>query len=274
MNQKVSDCLNYIRSITDFKPKVALVLGSGLGSYSNTMTNIECAIAYKDIPGFPVSTISGHAGRYVMGYIHDVPTVIMDGRVHYYEGYNTQDVVLPIRVMHALGAEILFLSNAVGGINDDFKPGTLVNISDHISLFVPNPLLGPNDPDEGTRFPDMSQVYDVELRTIIRKAANQENILLKRGVYCQLTGPSFETPAEIRLLKTLGADMVGMSTVIEAITARHAGMRVCGVSLVTNYAAGIRAEQLNHEEVKAAGVKAQPMFARLVSASIEAMKDI
>lgn len=274
MNKKVDKCLNYIRRITDFKPKVALVLGSGLGSYSNEMTNVECAIAYKDIPGFPVATISGHVGRFVMGYIHGVPAVIMDGRIHYYEGYATQDVVLPIRVMHALGAEILFLSNATGGINTKFKPGTLVNIRDHISLYVPNPLIGPNDPDEGTRFPDMSEVYDAELRGIIKNAAARENIPLESGVYCQLTGPSFETPAEIRLLKTLGADIVGMSTVIEAIVARHAGMRVCGVSLVTNYAAGIQTMPLNHEEVKEAGVKAQPMFARLVSTSIRDMKDI
>lgn len=274
MNNRVNKCIEYIRRITDFKPKIALVLGSGLGSYSNEMTNVECAVAYKDIPDFPVATISGHVGRFVMGYIHGVPTVIMDGRIHYYEGYSTQDVVLPIRVMHALGAEILFLSNAAGGINADFNPGTLVNIRDHISLYVPNPLIGPNDPDEGTRFPDMSEVYDSELRSIIQSAAVKESIPLESGVYCQLTGPSFETPAEIRLLKILGADMVGMSTVIEAIVARHAGMRVCGVSLVTNCAAGIQLSPLNHEEVKEAGVKAQPKFAKLVSTSIAAMKDV
>ena len=273
MISKVDNCLNYIRSITDFKPKVALVLGSGLGGFSRQIAGVECVIPYDEIPGFPVSTVSGHEGKFVMGKIHGVPVICMDGRIHYYEGYSTEEVVLPIRVMRAMGAEILFLTNAAGGIRSDLHPGSLVLLRDHISLFVRNPLIGHNDPSVGKRFPDMTEVYDHDLRTLIRDVAVKEYIDLDSGVYCQLTGPSYETPSEIRLLGKLGADMVGMSTVIEAIAARHAGMKVCGISLVTNYAAGIQASPLNHEEVKEAGAKATPRFARLINLSVAAMKD-
>ena len=209
MRKNVRECLTYIRSITDFVPKAALVLGSGLGGFTEKLDSIVCEIPYSDIPGFPVSTVSGHAGKFIMGYVEDVPLICMSGRVHYYEGYAPEEVVLPLRVMHALGAEFLFLTNAAGGISSDLKPGSLVLLCDHISLFIPNPLIGENDPDEGERFPDMSEVYDPKLRELVEKAASEADVRLESGVYCQLSGPSYETPAEIRLLQRLGADVVG-----------------------------------------------------------------
>ena len=272
MRKNVRECLTYIRSITDFVPKAALVLGSGLGGFTEKLDSIVCEIPYSDIPGFPVSTVSGHAGKFIMGYVEDVPLICMSGRVHYYEGYAPEEVVLPLRVMHALGAEFLFLTNAAGGISSDLKPGSLVLLCDHISLFIPNPLIGENDPDEGERFPDMSEVYDPKLRELVEKAASEADVRLESGVYCQLSGPSYETPAEIRLLKGLGADVVGMSTVMEAITAHHAGMKVCAISFVSNMAAGINTHALSHEEVKEAGIQAAPRFTRLVRAAIATVK--
>ena len=272
MRKNVRECLTYIRSITDFVPKAALVLGSGLGGFTEKLDSIVCEIPYSDIPGFPVSTVSGHAGKFIMGYVEDVPLICMSGRVHYYEGYAPEEVVLPLRVMHALGAEFLFLTNAAGGISSDLKPGSLVLLCDHISLFIPNPLIGENDPDEGERFPDMSEVYDPKLRELVVKAASEADVRLESGVYCQLSGPSYETPAEIRLLQRLGADVVGMSTVMEAITAHHAGMKVCAISFVSNMAAGINTHALSHEEVKEAGIQAAPRFTRLVRAAIGTVK--
>ena len=272
MRKNVRECLTYIRSITDFVPKAALVLGSGLGGFTEKLDSIVCEIPYSDIPGFPVSTVSGHAGKFIMGYVEGVPLICMSGRVHYYEGYAPEEVVLPLRVMHALGAEFLFLTNAAGGISSDLKPGSLVLLCDHISLFIPNPLIGENDPDEGERFPDMSEVYDPKLRELVEKAASEADVRLESGVYCQLSGPSYETPAEIRLLQRLGADVVGMSTVMEAITAHHAGMKVCAISFVSNMAAGINTHALSHEEVKEAGIQAAPRFTRLVRAAIATVK--
>lgn len=271
MRKNVETCLTYIRKITDFKPQAALVLGSGLGAYSRQMEEVICAIPYNRIPGFPITTVSGHEGKFIMGYIRGTAVIIMDGRVHYYEGYTPEEVVLPVRVMRAMGAEALILTNAAGGINGEYRPGNLICLKDHISLFVPNPLKGPNSQDEGPRFPDMSDVYDPGLRKLIREAADRENIPYREGIYCQLSGPSYETPAEIRILKSLGADLVGMSTVMEAIAARHLGMKVCGISLVTNMAAGISATPLNHEEVKNEGRSSAPTFARLLTSSLEAL---
>ncbi len=273
MNKQVNECVTYIRSVTDFVPKIALTLGSGLGGFAQQLETV-CEIPYKDIPGFPVSTVAGHRGSFLFGYVKGVPVVCMNGRVHMYEGYKPEMVILPARVMHALGAEILFLTNAAGGIRSDYNAGDLVCITDHISTFAPNPLIGPNDDDEGVRFPDMSCVYDVELRKVLEKTAAEDQINLKDGVYAITTGPSFETPAEIRMFKSFGADLVGMSTVPEAIVARHMGMRVCGVSLVTNLAAGISETPLSHEEVYQTGLEAGPRFTRLVADAIEAMKDI
>ena len=261
-----------IRTITDFIPKVALVLGSGLGDYASNL-RVEAEIPYSDLEGFPVSTVPGHSGRFVFGYLDDVPVVCMKGRVHYYEGYSISDVVLPVRLMRRLGAEILFLTNAAGGVNAVFSPGDLMLIRDHIAVFVPNPLIGPNEDALGTRFPDMTHVYDPALREIILDAAKDGNIRIFEGVYTQLTGPSYETPAEIIMLRAMGTDAVGMSTAVEAIAARHAGMRVCGISCISNLAAGCSEVPLNHAEVQEAANRAAEKFTALVSESIRRFAD-
>lgn len=268
--EKIIACRDYVRSRTDFVPKVALVLGSGLGGFAEQL-DVVCTVDYADIPGFPVSTVPGHAGRFIFGRVDGVNVVCMQGRVHYYEGYGIDDVVLPARLMHELGAEILFLTNASGGVNPAFNAGDLMLITDHIAVFVPNPLVGPNIDELGVRFPDMSHIYDPELCGIIRAAAAENGIALREGVYCQLTGPSYESPAEIRALGVLGADAVGMSTAVEAIAANHCGMRVCGVSCVSNKAAGLSPTPLSHKEVQEAADKAAPLFTALVRGSIARM---
>lgn len=266
--EKLMNCLACIRKKTDFVPKVALVLGSGLGNYGEKI-KLETAVSYHDIEGFPVSTVAGHKGQFLFGYVGEVPVVCMQGRVHYYEGYDISDVVLPIRLMKLLGADILFLTNAAGGLQDGMTAGDFMLIRDHISCFAPNPLIGKNIDELGERFPDMSEVYDYELARLIRKNASSRGILIKEGVYAQLTGPSFESPAEITMLKRLGVDAVGMSTVVEAIAAKHMGMRICGISCICNLAAGISKHPLSHEEVQAAGKAAAPLFEALVSACVE-----
>ena len=265
---KLTACVKSVRERTDFVPKAAIVLGSGLGDYADGI-KVECEIDYHDIEGFPVSTVPGHAGKFIFGYVDSVPVVCMKGRVHYYEGYPISDVVLPARLMKLLGAEILFLTNASGGLNPDFKAGDFMLITDHISCFAPNPLIGPNIDELGTRFPDMSHVYDVSLQEIIKATAKENDITLKEGVYAQLTGPSFESPAEIRMLRTLGVDAVGMSTVVEAIAANHMGMRICGISCVCNLAAGMTENPLTHEEVQAAANEAAPKFKKLLTESVK-----
>ncbi len=270
MNQiykKVVDCYESIKERIPFSPRVALVLGSGLGNYADSM-NVKAEISYSEIRDFPVSTVPGHAGKFIFGYVGEVPVVCMKGRVHYYEGYPISDVVLPARLMKRMGAQILFLTNASGGINTSFGAGDFMLIQDHISCFAPNPLIGQNVDEFGVRFPDMSTVYDRELQDKIRKAARDNGIDLKEGVYAQLTGPSLESPAEIRMLRTLGADAVGMSTVVEAIAANHMGMRICGISCVSNLAAGLSANPLTHEEVQEAADKAAPLFQKLITQSI------
>ncbi len=267
MNKDVEAIVKVIREKTDFDPTVALTLGSGLGNFASKIETV-CEIPYKDLPGFPVSTAPGHDGRFIMGYLEDVPVICMKGRIHVYEGYPIDKVVLPTRVMHALGAEVLFLTNAAGGIKPSYQAGTLALVTDHISQFVPNPLIGPNDEEEGVRFPDMSNVYDKDLQKVIRDTAAEHNIPLDEGVYVQFTGPTFETPAEIRMAKAIGADIVGMSSVVEAIVARHMGMKVCCVSLIANLAAGISPVPLSSEDVNEAGEAAAPLFTKLVAESI------
>lgn len=264
--EKLMRCYQSIKSKTDFAPKVALVLGSGLGNYADNI-KVVTEIAYQDIEGFPVSTVPGHAGKFIFGYVGEVPVVCMKGRVHYYEGYSISDVVLPVRLLKLLGAEILFLTNASGGMNKNFSAGDLMLITDHISVFVPNPLIGENIDSLGTRFPDMSSVYDKDLQEMIRKTAAADQIPLQEGVYVQLTGPSYESPAEIRML-ALYADAVGMSTVVEAIAANHAGMKICGISCVCNLAAGMNPTPLSHKEVQEAADKAAEKFTKIVTDSI------
>lgn len=273
IEQKLTDCLRQVREKTDFEPLVGLVLGSGLGDFAKHLQVVE-EIAYSEIIGFPVSTVPGHAGKFIFGYLEKVPVVCMKGRVHYYEGYEISDVVLPIRLIRLLGAKFLFLTNAAGGVNFDFHPGDLMLITDQISCFVPNPLIGANPETLGTRFPDMSHIYDPLLSETIDRIAMDQGILLRKGVYTQLSGPSYESPAEIRMLRTLGTDAVGMSTAVEAIAANHCGLRVCGISCISNLAAGMSGQALNHKEVQEAADQAADRFARLVYASIAAFDQL
>lgn len=266
--EKLMRCFKSFRSKIDFVPKAAIVLGSGLGDFANTIRTVA-ELPYSEIEEFPVSTVPGHAGKFIFGYVGEVPVVCMKGRVHYYEGYPISDVVLPTRLMKLMGAEILFLTNAAGGVNYDFKAGDLMMITDQISCFAPNPLIGPNMDELGVRFPDMSTVYDKELQDILKKTAKEYNVPLKEGVYAQLTGPSFESPAEIRMLRGFGVDAVGMSTVVEAITANHMGMRICGISCISNLAAGMTDNPLTHEEVQEAADMAAPLFQKLVAESVK-----
>ena len=265
--EKLRRCVQCVKEKVDFVPRVALVLGSGLGDFADNI-KVTAELPYGEIEEFPVSTVPGHAGRFIFGYLDEVPIVCMKGRIHFYEGYDITDVVLPVRLMRLLGAEILFLTNASGGVNPDFQAGELMLITDQISCFVKNPLIGPNIEALGTRFPDMTVIYDEELRGIIKKAAKDTGTVLREGVYIQLTGPSFESAAEVRMVRTLGADAVGMSTAVEAIAARHMGMRVCGISCVCNPAAGMTANPLTHEEVQEAESGAALRFTKLLQESI------
>ncbi len=265
--QKLMNCYNCVKEKIDFKPKVALILGSGLGEFANQI-KVKAELNYSDIEGFPISTVVGHAGKFIFGYLQDVPVVCMKGRVHFYEGYDITDVVLPVRLMKLLGAEILFLTNAAGGVNQSFSAGDLMLITDQISCFVKNPLIGPNIEELGTRFPDMTTIYDIKLREIIKETAKINDVTLQEGVYLQLTGPSFESSAEVKMAGILGADAVGMSTAVEAIAARHMGMRVCGISCICNLGAGLSENPLTHDEVQEAAAKAAPLFTKLVKQSI------
>ncbi len=266
--EKVKRCYDDIRRKTDFEPEVALVLGSGLGDFADNI-EVEGVIDYKDIDGFPVSTAPGHAGQLIYGTLGEKKIICMKGRVHYYEGYPITDVVLPARLMKLMGAKILFLTNASGGINPSFRAGDFMMLTGHISSFVPNPLIGPNIMEFGVRFPDMTYVYDPALNDILRTTAKEVGINLKEGVYIQTTGPSYESPAEIRMFKSMGADAVGMSTVVEAIAAHHARMRVVAVSCIANLAAGISEHPLTEEEVLEAGVNAAPKFKELLISAIK-----
>ncbi len=271
--EKLMNCYRCVREKTDFVPKVAIVLGSGLGDYAQEI-KVEYELPYGEIEGFPVSTVPGHAGKFIFGYIDEIPVVCMKGRVHFYEGYPVTDVVLPARLMKLLGAEILFLTNAAGGVNTSFHAGDLMLIKDQIALFAPNPLIGPNIDELGVRFPDMSTVYNPQLQELIKKAAKENHIFLQKGVYAQLTGPSFESPADIRMMRTLGCDAVGMSTVVEAIAANHMGMKICGISCISNLAAGMTMNPLTHEEVQEAADMAAPNFKKLVTESVKSMKEL
>ncbi len=266
--EKLMNAYDCYKEKIDFKPEVALVLGSGLGGFADEV-DVKAVLPYEDIEGFPISTVLGHAGRFVFGYIGEVPVVLMQGRVHFYEGYDITDVVMPARLMKLMGAKILFLTNAAGGFGDGFHPGTLMMITDHIACFAPNPLVGPNIEELGTRFPDMSHIYDPKLQQVIREVAGREKIELEEGVYAQLTGPSFETPAEIRMLKAAGASACGMSTAVEAIAANHMGMRICGISCITNLAAGFSSERLTHAEVQQTADRVSEKFRRLVRETIK-----
>lgn len=267
--EKISTAADEIRKRLpdDFKPKLALVLGSGLGAFADQI-DVIAEISYGEISGMPVSTVEGHKGRFVFGYCGKAPVVLMQGRVHYYEGYTMEEVVRPIRIMRMLGAGYLFLTNASGGINTNFKAGDLMLITDQISSFVPSPLIGGNVPELGARFPDMSEIYSKRLRGIITGEAVKAGILIQEGIYCQFTGPNYESPAEVRLAGILGADAVGMSTACEAIAANHCGFEICGISCISNLACGLSDTPLSHAEVQENADKTAPLFTALVKNSI------
>ncbi len=279
--EKAVEAAEFIKSKYNKEIKIAVVLGSGLGAFADEVEN-AVKIPYEEIPNFAQSTVEGHAGRLILGEVEGVSVAVQQGRFHYYEGYGIEQVVFPVRTLGLLGVKSLILTNAAGSINTDFKQGSLMLIRDHINLMGINPLRGKNDERFGVRFPDMTEVYSLEYQEIViaeakkvaqEKAVRREietgkkqiiNYFLRRGVYCGLSGPSYETPAEIRLLRLLGTDAVGMSTVPEAITARHAGMKVIGISCITNMAAGISGDIIHHEEVMETGAKVAATFKELL----------
>lgn len=268
--EKLLKCYDSYKSKIDFTPKVALILGSGLGDYADDIRVVD-TLDYHDIEGFPVSTVPGHKGRFIFGYVDDVPVVCMQGRVHYYEGYEMSDVVLPVRLMKMMGAEVLLLTNAAGGIQLGMRAGDFMLIKDQIASFVPSPLRGANIEELGVRFPDMSQIYDLDLQDIVKRAASALEIRIKEGTYIQLSGPQFETPHEVAMCRTLGADAVGMSTACEAIAAKHMGMKVLGISCISNLASGISSIPLSHAEVQETADAVAPKFKALVTETIKAI---
>jgi purine-nucleoside phosphorylase len=268
--ERAEHATRVIRSRTSVEPRIALVLGSGLGGFADDFEE-AVGIPYEDIPGFVRSTAQGHAGRLVIGKVEGVPVLAMQGRVHYYEGYSLEEVTFPVRTFGLLGVKTLVLTNAAGGINVQLTQGALMVLSDHVNLMGVNPLRGPNDERFGPRFPDMSAVYSPELQELVIDEARMIGVEVRRGIYGGLSGPSYETPAEIHLLRALGADAVGMSTVPEAIVARHMGLEVLGISCITNMAAGISDEPINHEEVMATGDRVRETFAELLRRVIGAI---
>lgn len=265
--EKVQQAASFLQQKTSYRPKVGLILGSGLGDYGDTLTE-GVTVPYQEIPHFPVSTVEGHKGQFVI-----TPDVIcMQGRFHFYEGYDMADVVMPVRLMALLGVKTLVLTNAAGGVNVDFAEGTLMLITDHINLMGQNPLRGQNLDVLGPRFPDMSFCYTPALRQLARDVAKEQGIDLKEGVYCGFSGPSYETPAEVRMARLLGGDAVGMSTVPEAIVATHAGLWVLGISCITNPAAGVSERALNHEEVIAVTKRVKADFVRLIDGICAALR--
>ena len=269
MYEKYMICTEKIkRIIGDFKSEIAVILGSGLGNFADRL-DVKFSVDFSELEGFPVSTVKGHSGRFLFGVLNGKNILAVQGRVHFYEGYSPQETVLPIRIIKMLGCSTLILTNASGGINDTFKSGDIMLITDHISLFANSPLIGKNIDELGTRFPDMSEVYDKKLQDIASMVAKEYDIDLKKGIYAQVTGPQYETPAEVRSLKILGADAVGMSTATEAIAAVHCGMRVCGLALITNPAAGVSGNRLSHEEVIITGKKSAEKFETLLCGIIK-----
>lgn len=271
--EKTRHAAESIRQRVSTQPRIGLVLGSGLGVLAEEIAG-AAVIPYADIPHFPVSTVEGHAGRWVVGELEGQPVAAMQGRFHYYEGYGMDEVTFPIRVMKELGVDTLIVTNAAGGINTDFRAGDLMLIRDHINFQFDNPLIGPNHPEWGVRFPDMSEAYDPAYAQLAKRVAEDDGVGLREGVYAGLTGPAYETPAEIRMLRTIGADAVGMSTVPEATVARHAGIRVLGISCISNMAAGILPQPLSHDEVIETAEKVKPRFIRLVKGIVKDILDL
>ncbi|MEK4760089.1 purine-nucleoside phosphorylase [Viridibacillus sp. FSL E2-0187] len=268
--QDILETRNFIMEKTDYRPTIGLILGSGLGTLADEIEN-PFKIPYSEIPNFAKSGAIGHANELVIGELKGKTVVAMKGRFHYYEGFTLDEVTFPVRVMKALGVEELIITNACGAVNTSFKPGDLMLITDHINLVSTNPLIGPNNDELGTRFPDVSEVYNRNLRNIASKVAKEQNITLQEGVYAWWSGPAYETPAEIRMIRTLGADAVGMSTVPEAIVAIHGNMKVLGISCLTNMACGILDQPLNHDEVIEVASRVRTQFVDLIKGVLEEM---
>src|SRR3984885_8028439 len=267
------EAVAYIRSVTGREPRVAVVLGSGLGAFAHKLPD-PIAIPYSDIPGWPVSTAAGHSGKLVFGKLGPLDVVVMAGRAHLYEGYTPSQVTMGVRVLRGLGVRSVVFTNAAGGINLSYSQGALVLISDHINLQGSNPLIGPNDDSDGPRFPDMTEAYSLAYRAKAHQVAQQLKIQLDEGVYAALTGPNYETPAEIRYLRTIGADLVGMSTVPEVIVANHMGIKVLGISVVTNLAAGISKEKLSHKEVLETGEQVRGTLVQLLKGILPRLEKV
>lgn len=265
--QKLLKSYDCVSGRIQSKPEIGIVLGSGLGTFAQEV-QIQEEISYSEIEGFPVSTVPGHSGKYLFGTLAGHSVALMQGRVHYYEGYDITDVVLPVRLLGMLGVRNMILTNAAGGINPSFQPGILMMITDHITSFIPSPLRGANIEALGVRFPDMSNVYSRELQSVIRAAAVRAGVSLREGVYIQHPGPNFETPAEIRAYRMMGADAVGMSTACEAMALNHMGVSVCGISCITNLAAGMNKTPLTHEEVYETAKRVEEDFKRLVTETV------
>jgi len=270
--EKATAAAEFVGRKTESRPKIAIVLGSGLGAFAEQLEGAT-AISFAEIPHFPQSTVPGHSGKLVIGKVSGVPVAVMQGRVHAYEGYSSEEVTFPVRVLGRMGVRTLVLTNAAGGINEGLKQGQLVLIADHINLSGRNPVVGANDDRLGPRFFDMSEGYSARLRELAHEAARSMEFRLDEGVYLSVLGPSFETPAEIRAFRTMGADLVGMSTVQETIVARHMGMEVLGISCVTNLAAGIQKEPLSHEEVMATGRAVEKQLAGLLTRLVPMMAE-
>ncbi|SFH73975.1 purine-nucleoside phosphorylase [Pisciglobus halotolerans] len=269
IHEQIKEAASFIQQQGVEQPEIGLILGSGLGELGDEIEN-PVIIPYHLIPHFPVSTVSGHAGQLVYGVLGEKKVLVMQGRFHYYEGYQLGEVTFPVRVMKALGIHSIMVTNAAGGINEQFSPGDLMMITDQINFTGVNPLYGPNDEEMGPRFTDMSQAYDLVYQDVVRKVAKEENIHLQEGVYIGFSGPTYETPAEIKMVRNWGADAVGMSTVPEVIVANHAGLRVVGISCITNLAAGMQKE-LNHEEVVETTTRVKEEFKRFVKSILKNM---
>ncbi|EPZ37366.1 Purine nucleoside phosphorylase 1 [Anoxybacillus ayderensis] len=266
----IEQAAQFLKEKFPTSPQIGLILGSGLGVLADEIEQ-AIKIPYSDIPNFPVSTVEGHAGQLVYGQLEGATVIVMQGRFHYYEGYSFEKVTFPVRVMKALGVEQLIVTNAAGGVNESFEPGDLMIISDHINNMGGNPLIGPNDAALGVRFPDMSEAYSKRLRQLAKDVANEIGLRVREGVYVANTGPAYETPAEIRMIRVMGGDAVGMSTVPEVIVARHGGMEVLGISCISNMAAGILDQPLTHDEVIETTEKVKADFLRFVKAIVRNM---
>lgn len=272
MPARLEHAAAWLRNKTNARPKTGLILGSGLGDFCDLLENVT-EVPFSDIPDFPVATVAGHTGAFLFGTYQGTPVAVLRGRIHCYEGYTPQEVVMPVRLMAMLGVKTVILTNAAGGVNKAYKPGALMLLEDHINFCGANPLTGPNLDQLGPRFPDMSDVYCRQLRERVQELALAEQIPLEQGIYLMYGGPNYETPAEIRAFRTLGADAVGMSTVPEAIAANHCGMHVLGISCITNMAAGILPQKLSHAEVVEAAALAKPRFIRLLTLAIAAAEE-